>query len=112
MKRSSRRINRILPVLLGVSMMFSVNPAYDYNHGEYAYGGVDDIKYALDKPGMGSAGLCVKENDAYSPEDFRHEHYLSEGEEITVRIKNDYRHSIDYSIFFNNRMYTNKESRS
>ena len=23
-------------------LMFSVNPAYDYNHGEYAFGGVDE----------------------------------------------------------------------
>lgn len=56
MKRSSRRINRILPVLLGVSMMFSVNPAYDYNHGEYPYGGVDeraDVYKRCEKLGVG-----------------------------------------------------------
>ena len=28
------------------------------------------------KVDMGSAGLCVKENDEYRAEDFRHEHYL------------------------------------
>lgn len=35
-------IQEILDTNLIDMLMFSVNPAYDYNHGEYAYGGVDD----------------------------------------------------------------------
>lgn len=37
-------------------LMFSVNPAYDYNHGEYAYGGVDeraDVYRRCEKLGIG-----------------------------------------------------------
>lgn len=37
-------------------LMFSVNPAYDYNHGEYAFGGVDersDVYRRCEKLGIG-----------------------------------------------------------
>ena len=37
-------------------LMFSVNPAYDYNHGEYAYGGVDEraeVYRRCEKEGVG-----------------------------------------------------------
>ena len=49
----------------------------------YTDGGMEiDEGLSLVAPGdqrkidMGSAGLCVKENDVYRQEDFRHEHYL------------------------------------
>lgn len=35
-------IQEILNTDLIDMLMFSVNPAYDYNHGDYAYGGVDE----------------------------------------------------------------------
>ena len=37
-------------------LMFSVNPAYDYNHGEYAFGGIDeraDVYKRCEKLGIG-----------------------------------------------------------
>ena len=39
-----------------IDMMFSVNPAYDYHHGEYAYGGVDEraeVYRRCEKQGVG-----------------------------------------------------------
>ena len=35
-------IHEILDAGIIDMLMFSVNPAYDYNHGEYAFGGVDE----------------------------------------------------------------------
>lgn len=42
-------------------LMFSVNPAYDYQHGEYAFGGVDersDVYRRCEKEGIGIS--CMK----------------------------------------------------
>ena len=49
-------IQEILDTELIDMLMFSVNPAYDYNHGEYAYGGVDeraDVYRRCEKLGVG-----------------------------------------------------------
>jgi predicted aldo/keto reductase-like oxidoreductase len=49
-------IQEILDINLIDMLMFSVNPAYDYNHGEYAYGGVDeraDVYKRCEKLGVG-----------------------------------------------------------
>jgi predicted aldo/keto reductase-like oxidoreductase len=49
-------IQEILDTNLIDMLMFSVNPAYDYNHGEYAYGGVDeraDVYKRCEKLGVG-----------------------------------------------------------
>ena len=49
-------IQEILNTDLIDMLMFSVNPAYDYNHGEYAYGGVDersDVYKRCEKLGVG-----------------------------------------------------------
>ncbi|MBO6132737.1 MAG: aldo/keto reductase [Lachnospiraceae bacterium] len=49
-------IQEILDTGLIDMLMFSVNPAYDYNHGEYAFGGVDeraDVYKRCEKLGVG-----------------------------------------------------------
>ncbi|MBR4760499.1 MAG: aldo/keto reductase [Lachnospiraceae bacterium] len=49
-------IQEILDLNLIDMLMFSVNPAYDYNHGAYAYGGLDeraDIYKRCEKMGVG-----------------------------------------------------------
>ncbi len=49
-------IQQILDTGLIDMLMFSVNPAYDYNHGAYAYGGVDeraDVYKRCEKLGVG-----------------------------------------------------------
>ena len=49
-------IHEILDTGLIDMLMFSVNPAYDYNHGEYAHGGVDersDIYKRCERQGTG-----------------------------------------------------------
>ena len=49
-------IQEILDTDIIDMLMFSVNPAYDYNHGEYAYGGVDeraDVYKRCEKLGVG-----------------------------------------------------------
>jgi predicted aldo/keto reductase-like oxidoreductase len=49
-------IQEILDADLIDMLMFSVNPAYDYNHGDYAYGGVDeraDVYKRCEKLGVG-----------------------------------------------------------
>ncbi|MCM1148903.1 MAG: aldo/keto reductase [Butyricicoccus sp.] len=37
-----RMINRVLDMGIIDMLMFSINPGYDYSHGEYAVGGVDE----------------------------------------------------------------------
>ena len=49
-------IREIIDTDLIDMLMFSVNPAYDYNHGDYAYGGVDeraDVYKRCEKLGIG-----------------------------------------------------------
>ena len=49
-------IQEILDTDLIDMLMFSVNPAYDYNHGDYAFGGVDeraDVYKRCEKLGVG-----------------------------------------------------------
>ena len=49
-------IQEILDTDLIDMLMFSVNPAYDYSHGEYAFGGVDeraDVYKRCEKMGVG-----------------------------------------------------------
>ena len=49
-------IREILDADLIDMLMFSVNPAYDYHHGEYAYGGVDEraeVYRRCEKQGVG-----------------------------------------------------------
>ncbi|MBQ9199401.1 MAG: aldo/keto reductase [Lachnospiraceae bacterium] len=49
-------IQEIIDTDLIDMLMFSVNPAYDYNHGDYAYGGVDeraDVYKRCEKLGIG-----------------------------------------------------------
>ena len=49
-------IQEIIDTDLIDMLMFSVNPAYDYNHGEYAFGGVDeraDVYKRCEKLGIG-----------------------------------------------------------
>jgi predicted aldo/keto reductase-like oxidoreductase len=49
-------IQEILDTDIIDMLMFSVNPAYDYNHGDYAYGGVDeraDVYKRCEKLGVG-----------------------------------------------------------
>ena len=49
-------IREILDADLIDMLMFSVNPAYDYQHGEYAYGGVDEraeVYMRCEKQGVG-----------------------------------------------------------
>ena len=49
-------IQEIMDTDLIDMLMFSVNPAYDYNHGDYAYGGVDeraDVYKRCEKMGIG-----------------------------------------------------------
>ena len=51
-------IQEILDTDLIDMLMFSANPAYDYNHGDYAYGGVDeraDVYKRCEKIGVGKA---------------------------------------------------------
>lgn len=35
-------VNQVLDLGILDVVMFSINPAYDYRHGDYAYGGVDE----------------------------------------------------------------------
>ena len=54
-------IQEILDTGLIDMLMFSVNPAYDYQHGEYAYGGVDErseVYRRCEKEGVGIS--CMK----------------------------------------------------
>ena len=54
-------IQEILDTGLNDMLMFSVNPAYDYQHGEYAYGGVDErseLYRRCEKEGVGIS--CMK----------------------------------------------------
>lgn len=54
-------IQEILDTGLVDMLMFSVNPAYDYQHGEYAYGGVDErsaVYRRCEKEGIGIS--CMK----------------------------------------------------
>jgi len=54
-------IQKILDDICVDMLMFSVNPAYDYGHGEYAYGGVDErteIYKRCEKEGIGIS--CMK----------------------------------------------------
>ena len=49
-------IHEILDADIIDMLMFSVNPAYDYNHGEYAFGGVDEraeVYRRCEKEGIG-----------------------------------------------------------
>ena len=49
-------IQEIIDTDLIDMLMFSVDPAYDYNHGDYAYGGVDeraDVYKRCEKLGIG-----------------------------------------------------------
>ena len=49
-------IHEILDAGIIDMLMFSVNPAYDYNHGEYAFGGVDErakVYRRCEKEGIG-----------------------------------------------------------
>ena len=40
-------------------LMFSVNPAYDYNHGEYAFGGVDERAQVYRRCATEGVGISV-----------------------------------------------------
>ena len=54
-------IQEILDTGLIDMLMFSVNPAYDYQHGEYAFGGVDErsaVYRRCEKEGVGIS--CMK----------------------------------------------------
>lgn len=54
-------IQEILDTSLIDMLMFSVNPAYDYQHGEYAFGGVDErsaVYRRCEKEGVGIS--CMK----------------------------------------------------
>ena len=52
-------IQEILDTDLIDMLMFSVNPAYDYNHGDYAYGGVDERADVYKRCEMLGVGISV-----------------------------------------------------
>ena len=52
-------VNRVLDLGILDVVMFSINPAYDYRHGDYAYGGVDERETLLRLTPAEQVGITV-----------------------------------------------------